>query len=349
MEHTFTGALEDPRPLGQQMRNWTHEEMFGQGGYAWKEIPETSWKTYRARSQNGSGKCGPFSICFALGRNNEIENGEYVELDTDYVYNLRRNAGPGMWLDDLFKIACDYGAPLDPNHASEENTDEQGSHRTFTEDQKKEALKFRSRAFLYINPQNLNGIAQAIDMGYTPIYLMRCNIREWTAEPFVDPAITPDQYDINHFVPQYLATLYKGQKTTLTQDSWGSSYGKNGLRKLKEDFIQKRVFACGYVIDLKNEEIEKPFHTFSKIVKFGESGDEVKAVQRVLQYEKYLATHTLKGDLLPLGYFGAMTAEALRKWQIAHGMNDYALELDIRNIRFGPKSIAEANKIYGKK
>ena len=153
-ENIFTGALPDPRPQLQQEKNWIHEELFGMGGYEWKEIPETEWPTYLTRNQNGSGKCGPFSVAFSLGRNNEVENGNFVLLDTDYIYQFRLNKSPGMYFQDLLSIACTYGAPTDPQLISDNNTDADSAKRTFTYEQKKEALKYRGSSYVFINPKN---------------------------------------------------------------------------------------------------------------------------------------------------------------------------------------------------
>lgn len=347
MANNFTGAIDDPRSELEQEKNYTHGELFGSAApFQWTEVPETQWPKYRARNQNGSGKCGPFAGTFGLARNNEIENGQYTELDTDFVYNLRANSGPGMWLDNLLNILCQYGAPGDPDRLSENNTDEQGSKRTFTDEQKQEALKFRGRSYAFIPPGNIDAVAQAISMGYTPVYLIRANIKEWTTVPFIDPSVTPEDWNINHFVPQYFPTLYEGAKSTLTQDSWGSSYGNNGMRIMKEDFFNKRVFAIGYTLDLKNEDIDKPKFLYNAPIEYGMTGDEVRAWQMVLQFEKFLPTHTSTGIPLPLGSFLSMTAEATRKWQIMHGIMDFADEKDIKKIRVGKKSTTLANNLY---
>lgn len=316
------------------------------GPYEWKEKPESTWRHYPIRNQDGSGKCGPFAVAKALGINNFLETGEFVNLDTDYLYNLRTNSGPGTWMDEILRLGCTHGAPLDPLLLSDNNNDAQGALRKFTEEQKKEALKFRGKSRVYIQAGNFDAVAQAIDMGYTPIYLLNCAVHEWTSEPFVDPKVTPADHNIKHFVPAVEATIYNGNQITAIEDSWGSSYGKNGRRLISRHFFNNRVFAIGYIIDLRNEDIDKPKHTFKMVLTYGMSGPEVQAWQKVLQYEKYLPTHLANGTPLPMGYFGPMTASATKEWQVDHGITDFANEIDMKKIRFGKKSIAEANKIY---
>lgn len=345
MENTFTGVVEDPRSPEEKNQDWNHDELFGAGTYEWPTKPQSSWKSYPIRYQNGSGECGPFSTCKALGINNKNETGEYVNLNTAFIYNKRANSGAGMWMQNMFDIACTYGAPLDPALTSDGLTDEQAAQITFTVPQSNQALQYRAKNYVFV-PINIDTIASIVDAGYTPILLLRCAFKEWTAEPFVDPSVVEADWAVNHFVPVVDATMYNGKKCLIIEDSWGQQFGYKGVRIVQEEFINKRVFACGYLIDLKNEETSKPTHTFSQALIYGSTGPEVIAWQKVLQYEKFLATNTQAGAPLPLGSFLSMTAQATKKWQVAHGIMDYANEKDITKIRVGPKSILEANKLY---
>ncbi len=343
----LNGAIQDPRTDVEKAQDFSHEEFFGAGsGYVWQMRPEDKWRKYFIRNQNGSGMCGPFAGSKALGINNFIENKEWVNLNTAYIYTKRTNSGPGMWLQELLDIMCKYGAPSDPTLKSDNLTEAQADAMSqFTIDQINEALKYRGKKYFTANP-DIDTFGQLVDMGITPILLLRCAFREWTNEPFVDPTVTPDQYDINHFVPGTEATLINDEKRPIIEDSWGQQYGNKGVRVLKAEFFAKRIFAMGYVLDLKNEDIEKPVHNFSIPLMFGSTGSEVIALQKVLQYEKILATHTSTGAALPLGNFLEMTARALKEWQVKHGIMDFANEKDVRKIKFGPKSISLANSLY---
>lgn len=345
MQTIFTGVVEDPRSSVEKKRDWQGEEILALGAYSWPTKPQETWRSYPIRNQDGSGMCGPFSTCKALGINNKNETGQYVNLNTAFIYNKRANSGGGMWMQNMFDIACKYGAPLDPTLSSDGINDDQAAQITFTAAQNAEALTYRSKSYAVI-PVNIDTIASVVDAGFTPIILLRCAFKEWTAEPFVDPTVTEKDWAVNHFVPVVDATMYNGKKCLIIEDSWGQQFGYKGVRIVSEDFIANRVFACGYLVDLTNQEIEKPKHTFSAFLSYGSTGSEVVAWQRVLQYEKFLPTHTSLGQALPLGNFLSMTAEATRKWQMAHGFMDFQNEKDITKIRVGPKSILEANKIY---
>lgn len=347
-EYKSIGALEDPRTLEAQTQNWDHSELFGAGPYIWKEKPVNEWKNYPIRNQNGSGKCGPFSVVKILGINNLKENGgEFVNLDTDYVYGFRTNDGSGMWMDEVLNLGCKVGSFSDPLLLSDNNNDQQSAVRfsTFTDEQKAEALKYRGKNRVYITT-GFDDVARALDMGFSPMIRLNCAIHEWTTEPFVDSNVTPQQFDIRHFIVVVDATLYKGQECLIIEDSWGSSYGMNGRRIISRHFFNNRITNAGYIIDLRNEDIEKPKHIFSLVLTYGSTSPEVLWVQKILQYEKFLPTHLADGTVLVLGRFGPLTARAVKDWQVAYGIMDFANIIDMRKIRFGLKSIAMANSIY---
>lgn len=311
MENNFTGVAPDTRTEQEINKDWQHEELFGMGIYEWKEKPQESWNNYPIRNQNGSGKCGPFSGAKALGINNLKDTGEFVNLDTDFIYQKRTNQGAGMYMQQLLQILCDHGAPADPNLVSDNNSDEDSAKRTFTQDQKTEALKYRGKNYVFINT-NIDTVASVVEQGYTPILLLRCAFSEYTAEPHVDPKVTPDNYGINHFVPVVDVTLYKGKKCLIVEDSWGQQYGNKGRRIFDENFFNNRVFQVGYIVDLPNGEDVKPKHTFNVDLVFGSRGEEVKWLQRCL-----VAEGLLKPEFVT-GYFGHYTMSPVKEFQLKY-------------------------------
>lgn len=345
-EIIYNGALIDNRPLAAKQNDFSYDEFLGFGVYEWKEKPRDTWRKYPIRNQNGSGMCGAFAGCKALGINNFYENGKFVNLNTAFVYNLRSNSTSGMWLYELLSIMKNHGAPLDESLSSDNLTDEQSKKITFTESQKKEALKFRAKSFHTFSP-NIDKVAELVDSKITPILLVRCAYREWTDEPTYDPTVKEYvDYSVNHFVPVTEVTLIDGKKRVIIEDSWGQQYGNKGERKLTEEFFKKRVYSVGYVVDLINKDTEKPSFVFKKTLSFGSKGNDVVQLQKLLQYEGFLATHTSNGNALNLGNFATMTADALKKWQVSHGIMDFANETNLRKIRFGLKSMTKANTLY---
>lgn len=323
MKH-FTGVAEDPRNNIQKSLDYKHEDLFGTSPYEWKEFDETKIPNYTIRNQNGSGMCVAFSICKALG----INNPPYKDLRPEFIYNKRANTGEGMWLQNAFDIAVKYGAPEDPYLRGDNLTEELASRYIPTNEETTQALKYRGKNYVFIARDNLDEIARVIEQGHTPIFLVRCDITEWTAEPLVNFSKT-SPFNVNHAIPAIYAGMKDGVKTIVVSDSWGSSYGRNGLRYLSEDFIKTRVEAVGYIVDLPDELLPPPFK-FEKNLWIGMRNSDVLLLQKRLVKEGF-ATFT------PTGYFGVLTGRAIMAYQKAKGISP-------QFPNCGPLTRAELNK-----
>lgn len=309
MNEINTGVAKDPRNSIQKSLDWKAEDILPTSApYIWKDFNEADIPNYGIRNQNGSGECGAFSTVKALGINNK----PFQNLRPEFIYNKRTNKGAGMWMQEMFDIACKYGSPRDPYLKGDNLTEEQANAYVPTETEITEALKYRGKNYVFMNPKNVDEIARAIDNGYTPILLLRCDISEWTSEPQVNIAFKYP-FNINHYNPCIYAGLRNGVKTFVTDDSWGSSYGKNGHRFVSEDFILNRVEQVGYIIDLP-EELLPPTFKFTKNLYFGLRNVDVLQLQKRLVKEGY-------GNFTPTGYFGILTQRAVIKYQLAKGIS----------------------------
>jgi hypothetical protein len=339
-ELKLNGANKDPRSPEEISKDFKHVELFGFGVSEWVEKPESTWKNFPIRNQNGSGMCGAFAGAKELGANNVKEYG-FKNLDTRYIYNLRKNkTSPGMYMNDLFDILTNRGAPEDATLVSDGLTEEQGNLYQYTDALNEEAKKFKGSSYIYTRPGNVDDVNVAINNGYFPIILLRCNIAEWTSEPKVIPTMTRANYDVNHFVCVVDTTLYNGKKCLIIEDSWGSSYGRNGRRILSEDFVDQRVEQIGYVIDWKAlPAFPKPAkYQFNKILKRGMNNRDVSALQDVLKYE---------GCMVPTqvstGFYGSITANAVKKLWKKYAIATQAEIDSLQGNQVGPKTLAWLN------
>lgn len=339
----YNGALIDTRPQTEKEKDWKHEELFGFAAVPLQWVEKTNWKQYTIRNQDGSGACGPFAMAIALGRNEEKENGSYINLDPAYIYNKRSNRpAPGMNMINMFELACSIGMPGDVALASDGKNDEELAARTFSNEQVQYALKHKGLNYVFIR-KDIDAIAELIAKGITPIFIVRCQIEEWTTTPTVlFPEKTKD-FNINHFNPFIDFGLINGKKVLVHQDSWGSSYGANGLRFMDQAFLDKRVETVGYVVDLPNEKpVEKPHYFFKKNLSYGIMNSiEVSHLQDILKYEGCL------NEKIPsTGNFLDLTRLAVMKLQRKYSI---ASESDIikANGNFGPLTRAKINSIYG--
>jgi peptidoglycan hydrolase-like protein with peptidoglycan-binding domain len=244
------------------------------------------------------------------------------------VYTKRATSGAGMWLQNAFDIAVKYGAPEDTELKGDNLTEDQANAYVPTQEETTQALKYRGKNYVFINKDDIDEIARVIDQGHTPVFLTRCDISEWTPEPTVNLKFTYP-FNINHAIPAIYAGMRNGVKTIVISDSWGSSYGKNGLRYLSEDFIKTRVEAVGYIVDLPDE-LVPPVFKFNKDLHIGMRNVDVLQLQKRLLKEG-VAT------FIPTGYFGYLTLKAVANYQKAHNLTP--------TVGFcGPLTRAELNK-----
>lgn len=343
MEKEYLGGLPDNRSQEEKNKDFRHIELFGFGKISWVEKQPSEWKSFQIRNQNGSSMCGAFAGAKVLGANNVNEYG-YKNLDTRFIYNLRKNKSSlGMSMHDLFSILCTYGAPLDSNLSSDNLTEELANQYQYVDSVKEEALKYKASSYIFTS-NNIDEIYTAVQNGFFPILLIRCHISEWTPEPKIDSTFKSKDFNVSHFVPVVDATIYKGKKCLIIEDSWGSSYGINGRRILSEDFLDERLVASGYVIDWKKlPEKSKPVYTFTKVLKVGMNNKDVIALQDILKYE---------GIMIPTqtstGFYGSITSNAVKKlWKKYNIATEEEINL-LQGNNIGPKTIAWLNDNYGK-
>lgn len=338
----YNGGLQDTRSQEEKNKDFKHIELFGFGKVSWVEKPISGWKSFPIRNQNGSSMCGAFSGAKVLGANNISEYG-FKNLDTRFIYNLRKNkTSEGMAMYDLFDVLCKYGAPEDNTLTSDNLNETQANQYQYVDSVKEEALKYKGSSYVFTS-NNIDEIYTAVQNGYFPILLIRCHISEWTSEPKVIDGFTTANFNVSHFIPVVDATLYKGKKCLIIEDSWGSSYGINGRRILSEDFLDQRLIAAGYVIDWKKlPEPKKPSYTFTKPLKKGMNNKDVIALQDILKYEKVMIP-TQEST----GLYGSITANAVKKlWK----KYNIATEQEINSLQgnqIGNKTIKWLNENYG--
>src|SRR5438093_3440794 len=94
-----------------------------------------------------------------------------------------------MWMQNMFDIARNYGSQEDPELKGDNLTEEQANAYLPTQQETATAQIFKGKNYVFMSPKNIDEIARAIDSGYTPILLLRCDISEWTQEPYVNSAL----------------------------------------------------------------------------------------------------------------------------------------------------------------
>lgn len=349
MEEKYQGALVDTRKDEEIALDWQHDELASTGVIVeWKEKPESERKFFSKRNQAYSSSCMAQSGVKMLGIDNVAEEGLFFDLSALPVYDARWNKpSGGMALPDLLTNLCKPKACLESQLKSQNMSEhEMNQSFTFTEEMKKTAEKYRSKGFVYVQHDNIDKIAEVIAQGKgVELIMFFLSDEYWKEKPeATDPDLKYwETRASRHGICAVDYFIENGEKCLLIEDSAGnsSSIDGKGQRIITETFLKKRCYGAGYVINKKNNEgdMEKPVHTFFKTLKYGMKNDpEVKELQKVLQYEKFMPVEVNGVPFPPTGNFLGMTLGATKKLQAKYNL--------VADGIVGPKTNAKLNELY---
>ena len=114
------GLLEDNRSKEEKSKDFLHSELAMFGSVTWKEKKPDEWVKYPIRNQDGSSSCVFFAVSKALGIENYLEEGEFVNLSPRDGYSQRFNKPEeGSYYYDAFNLAINKGFTLETLMPSE--------------------------------------------------------------------------------------------------------------------------------------------------------------------------------------------------------------------------------------
>ena len=310
----YDGIVEDPRSPEEKAGDYKQSDiLMGEVLLNWVEYNEKNLKTFPIQNQDGSLSCVAQATSKILAMHEVLEGRDYDQLCPKFIYTRRENypAG-GMWLPNALSIACKYGSCPEVDMPC----DSKGE--SFMNDLKESAVcvvdakPYKGNFYLEL-PLNIDEIAKVHEQGYGVLLGFRFDYDEWTEVPKLH---ADSKKECGHGVASVDYCLYNGEKALVIEDSWGPGYGKGGRRIITETFLKARCFYAGYVTSLPN-------FIFSKTIKIGSSGIEVRKLQEVLK--------------IPIdGIFGQKTRLSVIAYQIKH--------LLVPDGIVGPKTRAELNK-----
>lgn len=339
---TFTGVLPDQRPDTEKQKDWLHEERQLAGApnpFAGAKIVDSP---YYYENQNRTFSCVPHGVGLALAIERKADTGQYVRIAQMFPYRLRINyPGPGSVLSNIFDLYKAQGAPLFTTLPTPQ-TEDQANAVVLNTQEYNEAALFKGLDYYTIGvPNDINTIANIAAQGHGVAILIYGQSDEWGIDypHVIYNSLTRSEADIVHCVCVLPNSgfIENGTKYVTVQDSaW---FGAKKLRYLSEDFVRQRVFGGGYwdkVATVGGG--PKPHYTFTKVLKVGATGPEVKAMQQLLISEQLLPSDCCTG------LFGGKTLAAVHAFQ-----NKYAadillpLSLNAPTDTWGAACIAKAN------
>ena len=306
--NTFTGCLPDTRTNEEKAKDW-HKDLAMSGVVNWVEKDFGDIKTFPVRNQDGSGTCVMQTCALICGIENFLEEGKFIEFSVD-LYNFRINKdSAGMMGVDALNLLKKRGLTLEILIPSMNMGESQIAKlkRSISDDEI--AKIFRIKDYWQL-PFNLEQIATIMESGRKngvakPLMVWFMFPRkEWTAIP----ELSKSNYDmVHHSVTAIDYGILNGKRGLFIQDSWGlHNSTEGGLRFISEDYLKRMTF-CAYVNDLPNNHHEETQSMFTRTLKYGSRGEDVKNLQKLL---------SLNAD----GIFGRQTERAVKNFQKENGL-----------------------------
>lgn len=293
----------------------------------WVEKSPDEWRSFPIFDQGQSGSCVAQSMKKMLGVYTWLKTNVFVKLSASHIYQRRKNRpSAGMEGVDAFNIAG-QGTTLEQFAPSENLSDSQMDNINVVPFMGKIGEIFKIGKPVILPKQDIETVASVIQQtgkavmvwfwfssGKTP--------KEWIDVPVIhypDLQVDAPTGVARHSVSAVDFTLYQGKKALIIEDSWGGQTAIEGRRIITEDFFKKRNWFSAYFMNFSFEDpaqpTPKPVHTFNVSMAFGQTSDEVKALQECLRWEG-----TFPNNISLTGYYGSITAQAVLDFQIKHGI-----------------------------
>ncbi len=348
-----TGALLDKRVEEEKLKDFLHEELAsGVDDFIWEERPIKD-RYYFSYDQYMSLSCVAGGI--AITREHFAKKKGLVFIPSRKDIYLRRMNYPtgGMAMFDAFNIAI-------KGMCSEQLVKSQGLSETpmntqyeVTNDILLERAKNAFDNWVSIKGfKNIDTLAKIIK--HTPIVAFwffdseQDNEEWWRHQPqVVNSQLNLYGNDTSRHQAAFVdAVLVGGKKFLIVQDTAGVGTGfgaDKNLRMISEEMLNARLYSAGYGIDKDTSPLPpKPRFTFTRTLKVGMSGDDVRALQEILKFEGCI-------DLpVTTKLFGGITLAGVKKLQLKHKaqiLTPAGLKLPTGYV--GSNTIKYLNEMYG--
>lgn len=229
------GVKKDARPETEKSLDYKHESLYAGLSPQWVPTPESQWKRYTQRNQNGS-----FSCCMQSGAKGcETLNNKVMSA---IEYQWRPGGGEGMILKNVGDIFYDVTKGL---------TTEVLAPSQNMSDPQMDAAKIPKTYFnitgyrTFSDPTNIDSIAQAVEGYKHCLVTFESNEEEWDHEGFT-PLYVGTPVTFGHCICAVDFVLINGIKTLVCEDSSGQWSSPDGLRLITEDFLKKRATGALY-------------------------------------------------------------------------------------------------------
>lgn len=370
----YRGAQIDERSKEIRSSDYRHEEapfLAGAPIFSPKSVEEIAF--YELRDQDGSSTCVNQSYAKLRGILTKKKAGRYVSLSGGYIYRRKRTADLGMTLWDVMELGKANGLPfevIDPSQKMNELDIVSTQELPYTDEVAKLFLDENER-FFYL-PNDFDAIAEVISSGYPVIILHFGDWDEYNIVPSVKKVLKLEDAPIRHAICAHDLIQHNGNDYIVMDDSWGvlnsaandeyeNKLKLRGQRLLSREWINARCFGAAYIRDLtfsfeppKSYQFIKPLYFIPwNDITNAPSDPALNDGQRdeVVELQKFLKAKGFFPQIPETGYYGALTAKAVKDWQVANWEKFYAINkqwtkdalINLNGEVFGKLSIQIAN------
>ena len=333
----YIGAV-DNRPETEKKKDFNIEEVLALGMPTFEERQPVG---YTPRNQDGSGSCVAQTAAKMLEVADFRNDKGLTPYSATPIYQSRSNKpAQGMIGIEALSFCKEFGTYLETEVQSQSLNDAM-----------MDAIKF-GLPTQPVKPTNyavvdvkFDSVASYVQNYGAVMVWFKCDYGEWCRDI---PDGLSDNESVRHSVCAVDIIKYEGKDYIIIEDSWGTWEKTSpiplnpGQRAITKEFFNKHCyFAAVFTSFVFKVGEKKPKHTFTVSFEYGSLSKDVVALQDILKYEGFFPV-----NVSSTGKFLSITANALVKWQIKHGIPDFALEKNITKIRVGPKTRDALNKIY---
>lgn len=344
----MNGALPDNRSDEQKKKDYTFKEVVAAAAPVnWIEKSDAEIRKFPDQQQDGSGSCVAQTIK-KLALVNLFNKEKSIEVfSATFIYQQRSNKpSSGMIGVEAFDIWANTGITLE-SLLSSENMDDAAMDAMKVEQYEKDVaaiFKIKNHVGWNAPSSAFEEIASVIQQtGKGVMTWFYFTSPEWSLQfPTVQTPGLALADALKHSVAAVDFCLRNGKKYLVIEDS--AHFGGLTRRFISEEFFAARCWFARYAMSFQfdAQTITKPHYVFSKVLEFGITDPDVKALQDILKFEGLFPSNTES-----TGYYGAITAKALLQWQIAHAVASTDELNQLAGRRVGPKTINVLNSIYG--
>jgi len=335
-----TGALLDKRSKQQKRKDWGTEELLATAQTPeWKEKKE--WRTFTARNQKNTNSCVAQATAKALEVNEWLENEKLTPMSATKAYADRTNNGAGSFLWEMLDYAVKNKYTTEDRLQSQYLMSDKEMDRLAKEWDRYDtaiAKKYAGKSYHFVNYKNPEEVALCIQQGYGVVALFWFTSKEWGRKfPQIKNKSLTAQKGLRHAVTLVDFGLKNGKKYFKVEDSaW---FGGKNERWITEDWLRRRCFGAGIIHDKRNKPVKTQKWAFKRILWKGMRNKEVVMLQDRLKLDDVFPK-----SIPSTGYYGSITAQAVRKFQLKHQIASTALINWINGRWVGIKTRRYLNK-----